>query len=579
MHVIKAFILCSTVVLVCNNGALAILADDYVAVRILEPPAVHPRADCADFQPVEEPCGAGPGYAGGIDNYGNIVGPLETNHPHQGARPGPGRGTPDLIRWLRSTGYTGENKGIFRMKPGQVYRGEKLQFPGPEDELRAFGLINVRKVTSEGIMYGIANIGNGSLARYDIQTDTWRSMGYGGIGAGGNNQGIMVDGAKRNGAAFGEFDSRIFDTNLVPPNGPFGVEDAGVIQTFPPPFFTDAITTSDINDANIIVGSFDDAVDSYPDSFGVPIKLLQDGPNHWSEDYVVMEELFGPGTSRASQIANSTPPFAIGWSDDENGQKHGVLWNVDTGVIMVDFGRDRCGHWSCGVHDISPDGTMVVGAETTGFGPFAEREHFLAWTTDGWLTHQKVNANDILELAPGGEHIEAITKLTGINDHGQVTAQALIKGEFGEYLTPGVSNWDPAVATDSTCPNSDPGEWVREDGCGIPILLDTIALVQVLKGDVNNDASVDNLDITPFIAALAAEDEAAFLLQFPDGNYAAADIDGSGNPDNLDITPFIDVLTAAASNAAAVPEPSSIAMLVFAVAFASRNNLRRFRFR
>ena len=556
----RAFIFCSTVVLVCTHGALAILAEDFVAVRILEPPAVHPPPDCALFLPGGKSCGAGPGYAGGIDNAGNVVGPLETNHPHKEPHS-------DAIRWLRSTDYTGENLGKFRTKRGQIYRGEEVNYPGPEDDPHAYGFINVRKVTSEGIMYGIANIGNGSLARYDIKTNEWRSMGFGQSG-GGNNLGLMVDGAKHPGPP-SEFQGRVFDTNLVPPNGPFGVEDAGVIQRFPPPFFTPAIQAADINDDNIIVGSFDDAVDAIPDSFGQPIKLLPDGPNHWSEDYVIMDELHEPAVSRAVLISNSRPPFAIGWSEDENRQKHGALWNVDTGELLVDFGRDVGNHSIWGAHDISPDGTMVVGARTTGFGPFAEREHFIAWSTDGWLTHEELNANDILEVAPGGEHIEEITKLTGINDHGQVTAQALIKGEFGEYLTPGVSNWDPAIATDPSCPNSDPGEWVSGNGCGIPIILDTIRLTQVLRGDVNNDASVNNLDITPFIAALAAADETAFLVAFPEGNYAAADIDTSGRPDNLDITPFIDLLTAAANNSAAVPEPASVILLLLTL-FAMR---------
>ena len=33
---------------------------------------------------------------------------------------------------------------------------------------------------------------------------------------------------------------------------------------------------------------------------------------------------------------------------------------------------------------------------------------------------------------------------------------------------------------------------------------------------VSNDGSVNNFDLTPFIAALAGEDEPAFLAQFPD---------------------------------------------------------------
>ena len=87
-------------------------------------------------------------------------------------------------------------------------------------------------------------------------------------------------------------------------------------------------------------------------------------------------------------------------------------------------------------------------------------------------------------------------------------------------------------------------------------------MATVLKGDVNNDSAVNNLDITPFIEALAAVDEADFLVAVPGGSYPAADVDMSGSPDNLDITPFIALLTAAASNSAVVPEPASIILLL-----------------
>ena len=53
-----------------------------------------------------------------------------------------------------------------------------------------------------------------------------------------------------------------------------------------------------------------------------------------------------------------------------------------------------------------------------------------------------------------------------------------------------------------------------------------------LPGDVNNDGEVNNLDITSFIAALAAVDEAAFLAEVPGGSYSNADLDGSGMPNN-----------------------------------------------
>ena len=568
MHITRAAVI-GVVVLAWAGEALArpVTAENYT-VRILEPPAVHPPADCELYSGFDLPCGPGPGLAGGIDNSGNVVGPLETTFPHDIS-------AQDMGVWLRSTGYTGENRGKFRMTRDQKDRGQV--FPGPEDDARAFGYIVPIKVTSEGIVYGIANIGNGSLARYDIATDEWRSMGFGGTGAGGNNLGIMVDGAQSPGAAFGGFDGQILDTKLVPPNGPFGLDRTGVVQTLPPPFFVQAISPIDINDDNVIVGSFDDASDGMPANYSNPIKLLQDGPNHWSEDYVVMGELHETGMSRATQISNRNEhaAFAIGWSEDANRRNHGVLWNVDTTELLVDFGlAPPCRHNDCGTAAISPDGTMVVGTRIIGFGPFAERERFIAWTDDGWQTHQEVLDREILNVAPGGEHIEEITKFTGINDHGQVSAQGVLKGEFGEYLTPNISNWDPTVATDAYCSRSG-AIWEAGNGCGIPLLLDTITLTQILKGDVNDDGSVDNLDITPFIAALAAEDEAGFLAAFPKGNYAAADIDMSGGPDNLDITPFIGLLTAASSNATAVPEPSSLVCIALALMMGCRRLVKR----
>ena len=97
----------------------------------------------------------------------------------------------------------------------------------------------------------------------------------------------------------------------------------------------------------------------------------------------------------------------------------------------------------------------------------------------------------------------------------------------------------------------------------------------MLKGDVSNDGSVNNLDITPFIIALAAEDEAAFGVALPGGNYAAADIDMSGSPNNLDITPFIALLAAAASDTAAVPEPGLIAWVGLVLMMGRRRSKKR----
>jgi len=153
----------------------------------------------------------------------------------------------------------------------------------------------------------------------------------------------------------------------------------------------------------------------------------------------------------------------------------------------------------------------------------------------------------------------------GINEHGQIVAVGILSPDAPiESLT----QWPRAFATGEDC--IDP-EWP----CGIPFILDTLVLETVLKGDVSNDSFVNNLDITPFIAALAAVDEAAFLLTFPEGSYAAADVDMSGQPNNLDITPFISLLAAAGGESAAVPEPSSIALLALALMVSRRDAKRR----
>ena len=105
-------------------------------------------------------------------------------------------------------------------------------------------------------------------------------------------------------------------------------------------------------------------------------------------------------------------------------------------------------------------------------------------------------------------------------------------------------------------------------GCGTSFLCesyyDNLLIEEIstaMLGDVNGDGAVDNLDITPFVTALSAADEAAFVALFSEGNYAAADIDMSGHPDNLDITPFIGLLTTAGNESAVVPEPAAALLL------------------
>ena len=337
-----------------------------------------------------------------------------------------------------------------------------------------------------------------------------------------------------------------------------------------------------INDHDVIVGTFDPTcMVLYPGHGGLcfggqePMKILPTGNNEWGQP-IVMQELAelspstaghdrGVGGFGPADLSNTDPAYAIGTSPGKGnaglGDLHGVVWNVGTSQIIADLGP------LAEPFRINSAGTMIVGSRQAFTIP-PSRQHLLWWSEDGWATVNELDINEVLKVVPGGESWEQITKLSGVNDRGQISGQGILMGEFGQLAEPDITAWDPELATGLGCGNH---FWELNDGCGIPFVLDTLPLG--LKGDVNNDGSVDNLDITPFIAALAAEDEAAFLASFSEGSYAAADIDISGNPDNLDITPFIGLLTAA--GATAVPEPSSLACVVLALMMGRRRAVRR----
>ena len=63
-----------------------------------------------------------------------------------------------------------------------------------------------------------------------------------------------------------------------------------------------------------------------------------------------------------------------------------------------------------------------------------------------------------------------------------------------------------------------------------------VSQIEVLLGDVNQDGSVDFLDISPFIGVLSSN-----------GFQAEADINEDGEVNFLDISPFIGVLSNPAS--------------------------------
>lgn len=102
--------------------------------------------------------------------------------------------------------------------------------------------------------------------------------------------------------------------------------------------------------------------------------------------------------------------------------------------------------------------------------------------------------------------------------------------------------------------------------------LEALEVLALIKGDVNSDGKVDNLDITPFIAAVAADnDAAAFLAQVPGGHFLAADVNTDGAVNNIDITPFISQLSGAT---APLPEPSTLALVLTAWILVTKRRLK-----
>ena len=79
----------------------------------------------------------------------------------------------------------------------------------------------------------------------------------------------------------------------------------------------------------------------------------------------------------------------------------------------------------------------------------------------------------------------------------------------------------------------------------MPVLTVTVTPRSRTSGDMNGDATVDNLDILSFLEALrAGGDEATFAAQAPGDHYWAANTNLDGTVDNLDITPFVAILIA-----------------------------------
>ena len=466
-----------------------------------------------------EPPADRPYMAAGITNAGDLFGEInpeyDPDHLNHHEQP---------VRWLRRTSYEPEivNGGLEHVvhpccggPPGGAVAPNK-----------SYWGIHSGFVTSDGYATGSMNVHNWYTYHYDIVNDVFTALGPG-QGGSGNNHGLVPSPWQDCcGAHGGGYYSKVVSVDAADAEIPYEVAD-----WFPTFFLETDPYPSAINDQDILVGTMG-GLFSVPRT---PMKMMPTGENKWG-DPIAMEFLGDTANGSVIDISNNPDtPYAIGSTND-----HGVVWDVTTGQIIADFGPFS------GAQRISSDGTKVVGSKQ--FFTIPPSSEPIVWSTDnGWQDYTELGLNEVLALEEppaGADQWVEITNVRGINDAGQIVGS-------GDFILA--------------------GEGAARAGQGV-FLLDTIPLLAVLKGDVNNDGAIDNLDITPFIAALAAEDEAAFLTQVPEGSYAAADIDDSGEPNNLDITPFIQRLTDSAGSTGAVPEPASVITLVLGCMLAHRRS-------
>ena len=285
------------ILLASSSSGLAILVEDYVAIRSLEPPAVHPPLDCGHPTP-DQPCGAGPAFPAGISNAGDVAGHIETNFPHK-------HHNDEGIRWLRRESYAGENVRRYAMAPGEVDdRGNPIS--------RAKG-VHGDHVTSGGLMVGDSNVSNATKYAYDIVNNQWYDFGKG-SGIGANNNGKILG---RSESCCGGHDNgyypRVSDLNLV--SEPATVADRGELWRLPVGSYPIAI-----NDNDVIVGRFDPTcMILFPGHSGLcfggqkPMRIDPIGKNQWGEA-VALDELADLDQSSVLALSNTDPAFGVGSS-------------------------------------------------------------------------------------------------------------------------------------------------------------------------------------------------------------------------------------------------------------------------
>ena len=531
---------CGIVICVSAGAARGVLtADDFVSMRLIRNPypdmiAPISREDDTFYR------------TGGISNAGDIFGDTvwPDDHEHR-------EHFEQAVRWLRSAAYEPEivNGGLEHVvhsccggapdasaPPKEAYYGIHSGWHRETPNKRHRG------VTPEGMAFGVVHSDVSpdwaSLLgyAYDIRNDVLTVLSRA-LPTDLNNQNLLTSAwSSCCGSHSAGYYSKV--ESLDAPDADPEFEVAAWRPTFG---MTDPFPFG-INNQNIIVGN----VGSIFSDGRAPMKQLPTGKHTWGDPIALenLEEAAGAGgivlaSSSVLDISdNPDRPFGVGVSGVP--QAHGVVWDINSGTIVADFGA------LTETFQISSDGTKVAGVRKQFFPP---GETPTIWSTDnGWIDFTELDLTEALAQKLGLEGADIWVELTdidGVNDSGQVVG-------IGTYI-------------DNT----------ETEHQGV-FLLDTLTLGTVLTGDVNNDGQVNNLDITPFIAALSVNGDAdAFLELVAGGSFAAADTNTDTFVNNLDITSFIGLLTAAGSNVTAVPEPSSIVCLALALMMGRRRSKKR----
>ena len=236
---------------------------------------------------------------------------------------------------------------------------------------------------------------------------------------------------------------------------------------------------------------------------------------------------FAPGSSSRLQnslqiaIDNSKGPHQgrvyLTWTDflpgnPEEGMNVYLSYSDDQGgswsnpKIVNDDGVPSSHQYFSGI-TVNPNGVLVVSWYDRRSDPAMDS------ITDFYLTFS----------LDGGETFEPSLKLNSeSSDHNAVT-NGLVTFGVGEYTAVAASESQAfAVWADG-----------RNNDGDMAIFLNRVELpVAVVKGDLNQDGSIDLLDVAPFVEAINSGE---FVPE--------ADIDCNGTVNLLDVAPFVDLLT------------------------------------